>query len=60
MTREELIDDFIRHASDLFPYDDPDRWENIIRSAECYADEMLDPESEFNKLCEYHDELLEL
>lgn len=51
MTREDLIDDFIRHASDLFPYDDPDREENVLRSAERYADEILDPNSELNRFC---------
>lgn len=56
MTRDDLIDDFIRYATDLFSYDDPDRNEKILRSAECYADEMLNPESE---LCEYSNELIE-
>lgn len=56
MTREDLIDDFIRHASDLFPYDDPDREEKILRSAEHYADEVLDPNSELNRLCREHDD----
>lgn len=59
MNREDLIEDFIRHCSDLFPYDDPNYEENLLRSAERYADEMLDPNSELNSLCDWHDELLD-
>lgn len=56
--RELLIDEFIRHCSDLFPYDDPQYEEKLMRSAENYADEILNPNSYLNSLCKEHDELL--
>lgn len=57
--REELIDDFIRHCADLFPYNDPNYEEKLLKAAESYADEVLDPNSEFNQLCKFHDEFIE-
>lgn len=59
MNRESLIDDFIRHCSDIFPYDDPNYEIKLMREAERYADEALDPNSDLNKLCKEHDELLD-
>ena len=53
MTREDLIDDFIRHCSDIFPYNDSDYDRKLL-----YADEMLNPNSYLNTLCKEHDELL--
>lgn len=58
MIREDLIDDFIRHCSDIFPYNDPNYEEKLLRAAENYADEMLNPDSYLNTLCKEHDELL--
>lgn len=56
--KELLIDEFIRHCSDLFSYDDPQYEEKLMRSAENYADEILNPNSYLNSLCKEHDELL--
>lgn len=39
--REELIDDFIRHCADLFPYNDPNYEEKLLKAAESYADLQL-------------------
>ena len=50
MTREDLIDDFIRHCSDIFPYNDPDYEKKLLEAAESYADDILNPESELNKI----------
>ena len=49
MTREDLIDDFIRHFSDIFPYNDPDYEKKLLETAESYANDMLNPESELSK-----------
>lgn len=57
MTREDLVDDFIRHCSDIFPYNDPDYEKKLLKAAESYADDMLNPNSYLNKLCKEHDEL---
>lgn len=46
MNRKELIDAFIRHCSDMFPYNDPDYERKLLEAAESYADEMLDPHSD--------------
>lgn len=59
MTREYLIDDFIRHCADIFPYDDPNYEIKLIKAAENYADEILNPNSYLNKLCMEHDKLLD-
>lgn len=58
MNREYLINDFIRHCADLFPYNDPNYETKLIKAAEHYADEVLNPDSDFNKLCKEHDNLL--
>lgn len=56
MTEEEaLIDYAIRQCSDLIPYDDPDYDEKLLRLAKSYVKEELNPDSELNKLCAYHD-----
>lgn len=63
--REDLISEFIRHCSDLVPYNDPDYERTLLKMAEEYADNVMDPNSEFNvKLRELNqsmdDELIEI
>ncbi len=58
MTREDYIDEFIRHGSDLIPYNTPNYDEVLLERANKYADEMLNPDSELEKLCERHDSLI--
>ena len=58
MTREDLVAEFISYMSDAFPYDDPNYESMLLTAAGYYADDMLDPNSEINRLCREHDELL--
>lgn len=55
MTKEDYIDDFIRHGSDLIPYNTPNYNDVLLAMANAYADDMLNPNSNLNKLCELHD-----
>ena len=59
MTREDYIDEFIRHGSDLIPYNTPNYDEVLLERANKYADEMLNPDSKLEKLCEWHDSLID-
>lgn len=59
MTREDYIDEFIRHGSDLIPYNTPNYDEVLLERANKYADEMLNPNSKLDKLCEWHDSLID-
>lgn len=47
--REGLIDEFIRHCSDIIPYSDPNYEEKLLKMAERYADDVMDPDSEYNR-----------
>ena len=47
--REDLICEFIRHYSDLIPYSDPNYEETLLKMAESYAGDAMDPNSEYNK-----------
>ena len=41
MNRQDYIDDFLRHGSDLIPYSDPDYQQKIMQMANEYADFMI-------------------
>lgn len=58
MNKEDLIENFVEHCSDIFPYDDPNYEEKLLEAAKYYADEVLNPNSELNRLCELHDKNL--
>lgn len=58
MNRKDLVENFIRHCSDIFPYNDPNYEEKLLEAAENYANEVLNPDSELNRLCELHDKNL--
>lgn len=56
--REDLIQEYEEYASYVYAYNvyDP---EQIHKDAIMYADMVTDPNSDFNKMCELHDEYLE-
>lgn len=57
--REDLINYFLMHCSDIIPYDDPDYDKKLMAMAEHYADEILDTNSHFNQICDLHDKMFD-
>ena len=57
--KQELIEEFITICDDLWPYNSSTYDEDLMKAAESYANEMMDPNSEIRKLMKDHDKLLE-
>lgn len=57
--KASLIEEFIRHCADIFPYDDPNYNEKLMSAAEHYANEVMNPNSTLNCLCKEHDEQID-
>lgn len=57
--KQELIEEFITICDDLWSYNSSTYDEDLMKAAESYANEMMDPNSKIRKLIEDHDKLLE-
>lgn len=57
--KASLMEEFIRHCADIFPYDDPNYEGKLMSAAEYYANEVMDPNSTLNRLCKEHNEQID-